>query len=581
MDLIYEKRWTSDSEDERQKFKHAYRLGLNGFIIDKRLISFDLGGSFSQEINSPGETIDSHSFSANIKLLSEKPRKGFLRHFPQPINLRYSNFATLDSSAHSYGVSLIYGPTENPLFSRKIAQIERERRLKKIMKQAAQRKQESEEESEEEEETEENGNKNGNNGNKGEPPAVEKEKPFDINRFPTFLLDYDKYTYESHNNNTNTDRFDLRAQSTGRNLGLRAEYSYYNYDTGAQSANNFQDIALSSEFHAYDDKAATRLDILNSALLSDNDDLRSMDFRNRINWQQKLGKERRDLITLRGNGNYFISDDDENYEVGGSGSYWKFFSTKLKDDISIDISQGHTDKGAIYNIAAANSLTYVLSKRFTTTNSLSVGQTELGSNIAAGLGLLANIRPVPVSMSAHYYFSSFALDEGRTDYHRLQLIISGRLAKRVNFSSRNSYHISDVGGSEPFRERGYDLRADLYWNISKFSINAGASDTSTERTGDSGADIPDTGALRTTSLYSNISVYLSRRMFLTLSSSYTTDSTGKSITDINPVLSWHARQVTLTAEYEMINTSDPSPGTDHRVIVRLTRTFERQLRPFW
>lgn len=588
MDLLYEKRWTSDSEDDRQKFTHAYNLGLNGFIIDKRLISFDLGGALSQSIRIPGDTIDRYGFSANLRLLNEKPRKGILRNFPQPINLRYSNFGTLDYSGQSYGVSLVYGPNENPLFNRKIAQIERERRLKKIMKQAPRKNKENEEEEESEgEESDENGkapgvpNENGKNRKNGEPPAVEKEKTFEINRFPTFLLDYDKYIYEFSNASTKTDRFDLRAQSIGKNVDLMAEYAYSDYSSGGLAAEKYQNLDISAEFHVNDQKAATKLDVLNTALLRDNNNLRSMDLRNLTIWQRQLGEERKDLLLLRGNGNYFIADDEENYEVGASGSYRKVFSPKLRDEISIRLDQGQADKGAIYNITAANNLTYVLSKTFTTTNSFSVGQTELGSNIAAGLGMLANIRSVPVSMSAHYDFSSATLDEGRTEYHLLQLIISGRLARKVNFSSRNSYHILNVGGSGPIRERGYDIRGDLYWNISKFFINAGASDKSTERTWDSGVNSTDPSTFSTTSLYSNIAVYLSRRMFLTLSSSYTTDSTGKSITDINPVLSWHLRKVTVSAEYEMINASGTSPGTDHRVLVRLTRTFESKLRPFW
>jgi hypothetical protein len=225
-------------------------------------------------------------------------------------------------------------------------------------------------------------------------------------------------------------------------------------------------------------------------------------------------------------------------------------------------------------------------------------------------------------VQADYDFSSIALDEGRTNSHNINLGIMGRLARNLTFSSRSSYHITDVGGTQPAHGKGYDLRGDLYWNIARFSINVGASDIAMRQSsgpstsssvaalrqryglsgpvngmaGDAGSSLWSSAAggmtatqdaglpvdLRATSFYSNVSAPLALRMFFTLSSSYTTDSAGESIIDIHTILNWYFRQVTVMAEYEMYKVSGGlSPVRENRIFVRLTRRFEKLIRPFW
>lgn len=579
IDLIFDKKWSSVAEADRQRFTQSYKLGLDGFVIDKRLISFDLDGSFSQEINDPGDTIDNRSFSASINLLNETPR-GFLRNFPQPINLRYSSRVRAgDSREQSYGVSFTYRPNENPLFRGLIERREKEKRMKKLLLETRKKKEEEEEESEEEEPAEKKAPVVQPEGG-GPPPVAESRGTGNNLAFPTFSLDYDKYNYELFNLvKTETDRFDLRAMSSSKNVDLNAEYTYNNF--GGSVNSKFQDIDLNANLHHFDEKMATRLEVLNRATLRDYNSVRTLNLRNVTTWQEQIGKNRIDSIVLQGEGDYFRFDFTENYDIGASGIYKKVFSKKLRDEVTVHFDQGRSDNGYLVNAFAGNNLNYLLSKTFTVTNNVLLGQTELGSNFAAGLGLGANLRPVNVWTK--YDFSNTALDEGRTNSHRLELSIRGRMSRDLSFSTRNFYHISDVAGSEPFRERGYELQGDLYWNISVFSINVGASDvarhkSASESAGVIVASISGPVDFWARSLYSNISVYLSRNMFLTLSSTYTKDSAGFSTTDVHSLLSWNIRQVILNAEYEIMRQSGFVSRTDQRVFVRLTRTFERLLR---
>ncbi|SPP99713.1 hypothetical protein NBG4_110016 [Candidatus Sulfobium mesophilum] len=581
IDLVYDKRWSSVPESDQQIFTHTYRLGLEGFVIDRRLISFDLAGSFSQDIYSPGETITSRGFLADFSFLNERPRKGFLTNLPQPIDLRYSNFVTGDQKTQSYGVSLTYRPTENPLFSWLIIRRETEKFLKELRRQqeAATKKKKEEEEEESEEPAEEKKTPEVKQEEQQLPPKPETG-PF--LEYPTLLLDYDKYKDEFSNNSTDTDRFDVRAISSNKNVDLQAEYLYYKL--GGSVTNKYQDLELKADLHFYDDKTTERLDVLNRVILKDENGVESLSLRNLTTWQKYVGERKKDLLSFWGNGDYFKSDISENHDVGVTGAYSKVFSPRLRDDVKVHYDQGRTDAGPVYDANVDNSISYILSKIFTVTNLLSVGQTELGASYEAGLGLTVTTKPVIAVMN--YFYSSSALDEGRQNSHRLDLTVTGRLARNLSFQSRNYFRISDVKGTEPFKVRGFDLRTDFYWNISRYLINFGVSETTLhETTGQTAgaeiAGVPQSTSFRSTSLYSNISTYLWRNMFMTLATSYTTSSEGETTLDIHPILNWHVRQTTLSAEYEMIRRSGTTSVTDQRVLIRLTRVFEKLVKRFW
>jgi len=573
--LTYDKRWSTDS-DERdfERFTHTYNLGISGFIIDKRLITFELDGSFSQELNKPGNDIISRGVTARVRFFNEKVLRGFFRKFPQPIELRFSNYRSSGTSLLSYGISLTYRPSEKPLYHARIVQQQQEinqRRKQQIGSNENRKQKEQKNLDEEEDETEQ-----GQGIQAPERVQIREKKELGVAGpvlyipFPTFYLDYDKYRYKTFGQDLNTDRLDIRAESLSPRADFTAEYSYYRLS--GSSKGTYQDLDLRANFRSYDDLLARRLDIYNRIFLRDYNDVKSIMLSNTTLWSRWLGKDRKDLLSFTGNAQVFKDEEFLNYNIGGTGTYNKYFSESLRDTISSSLNYGRNNDETLYSINASNVIYYNASRNFLITNNLSTGYSDLGANFRGGIGL--TFRTV-VDIMTSYDFSSSATDEGRADSHYMTFGLSGRISRNLNFNSRNSYSITTVRGEEPYRQKSLEIRGDIYWRIWRLYVNLGAIHLLVKK---ENADSTETGS---TSLYSNISTYLSRRASLNLSTTYTKIKNGESLFSIHPILSWSFRLVSITAEYEMLRHKDNDKSyTDHRVFMRLIRTFSRNIRGF-
>lgn len=571
IELTYDKRWSSDDDISKdfERFTHSYTLGLNGFVIDRRLISFDIEGSFSQELYKQGGDITAKGISARLNLLNEKIMRGFFKRFPQPIELRFAYYKSTGTSLLNYGISLTYRPIEKPLYHARIVQQQQQRQqqLKQKMKQQEKTLNQDEDEEEKEE--------------RGVPKQQVTERiqiqqkqelevipPALYIPFPTFYLDYDKYKFKTFGQSLDTDRLDLRAESLSPWIDLKAEYSYYRL--GGSSRGTYQDIELQANFRSYDDKLAKRLDIYNRVFMSDYNDMKSFMVSSNTIWSRWLGKDRRDLLSLTGGGYFFKSENIQNYNIGGTGTYNKYFSEIFRDTISSSLNFGKNNDETIYSIQASNVIYYNASRRVQITNNLGAGYSDLGTNFKGGLGL--TLRTV-VDIFTSYDFSTAGTEEGRSNTHYFTFGFSGRLMRDLNFTSRNSYALTNVSGDEPYRQRTLELRGDIYWRFWRFNINIGAIHLRLKKENN---DEVDTGI---TSVYSNINTYLSRRMSLSLSTTYSKDRKGESILSVHPILSWYIRMVALSAEYELVKHKGLEKSvTDHRVFFRLTRTFMRTFR---
>ncbi len=566
IELTYDKRWSSDDDSttDLERFTHSYTLGLNGFVIDKRLISFDIEGFFSQELNKPGDDITARGVSIRVNLLNEKILRGFFKRFPQPIELRFSNYKSSGTSLLNYGISLTYRPIEKPLYHSRIIQ------QQEIKKQQIKQKNRQQERKNEEEE-EEGQNQQGQQAQQIQ--VTQKQKlevipPALLIPFPTFYLDYDKYRFKTYGQSLDTDRLDLRAESLSPQVDLKAEYSYYRL--GGTSQGRYQDLDLQANFRSYNDKLAKRLDIYNRVFFRDYNDLKSFMVSNTTTWSRWLGKNRRDVLSLTGGGYYYNSEGTQNYNIGGTGTYNKYFSEAFRDSVTTTLNYGKNDENTIYSILASNVIYYSPSRRVLITNNLGGGYTDLGTNFRGGLGI--TVRTI-MDLTASYDFSSSATDEGRSDTHYFNFGFSGRVMRDLTFTSRNYYALTTVRGAEPYKQKTLELRGDIYWKVWRFNISLGASHFRLRK---DDSDEVDTGL---TSVYSNISTYLARRTYLSLSTTYSKDRRGESILSVHPILSWSFRMVALTAEYEMIKRKmREEKTTDHRLFFRLTRTFVRTFR---
>ena len=581
--LSYERSWSDDSETQ-QRFTHSYSLGLQGFVIDSRLVSFNIRGNFLQEIDDPGHTYNLQGLALNIDLFNERIKRGFIKNLPQPIHLRFSHSKGLDSETWNYGISLTYKPVERPIFYGKIKELIQQEQQRQQQRQQQKQKQQKKKTLDEEEEDENtvSEKQEGNTGqgqkgsqlNQGERRNVMNVHEMIRNAlpFPTFYLDYDRYNYKFNGSKTDTDRLDLRAESLSPKLDIKAEYTLNRLSYG-DNKGTYQDLTVDSLYRYYNEESATRADIYNRALFRDYSNYESFMFDHLTNWSRNIGKDRRDLLNLSGSARYSYLETEQSYDLKASGSYFHYLSTRARDTISAAAGYGYNGSDDVYSIFLSNTLSYDISKMFGISNSLSIGQTELGTSYGAGAGLNINTF---INIGTYYDFSSSVLNEGRKDTHRFRLDFSGVLRRNMTFSSRNTYFIINQSGSEPYRQRGYELRGDFYWSFPRFNINIGASQilTRTEN-----KEETETGI---TSIYSTISSYLSRRLYLSLMSSFSKYKDGVSLLSIHPILNWQIRMVTLTAEYELLKThGNDKNSTEHRILLRLTRRFERAIRPFF
>lgn len=576
LQLTYEGRRTSDSGGSfsEQRFTHTYTLGLNGFVIDRRLIEFDLNGLFSQEIDSPGGTINSRGIFTTVTFLSEKAKIGILKYFPHPIQLRFSDDKTDGVRVRDYGVSLAYKPTDKPIFGGVSSQTDPPKKRPGL-------------------------------GQGGGPSGSDVFVPF-----PTFYLDYDRYRYSFHGEGTNSDHLDLRAATFGPAGLYTAEYN--SYSNGGSGYGGYKTLDLRADIRKADQQKGTRLRVYNRLYYIDYGGSSTLDLSDLTRWSKQLGVNPLDLLTLFGTGDYTKSDGGQSYNLTASGIYGKALTPSLRNTVTASLGFGRSVTGPVYAVFAEDDPAYTLSRTFTVTNRFFGGATELGANYGAGLGLTANT--YFINLAADYVYSSLALDEGRKDTHWVDLTLTGRLAGALTFSSRNSCHISRWSDSMTLKEKGCNLRADIYWNVSRFFINFGATELYLSQKGEvvlegngispnpldgvdgtgngvagptlsdlsTGGIVTGVPVMRVTSVYANVSAPLARTVSSTLLSTYTKDSLGETVIDIHPMINWYFRQVFLTAEYEMIRTSGGSfPATVHRVFLRLTRSFSSLLRPFF
>lgn len=553
--LIYERNWSSEGES-RDSFTHSYNLGLSGFVIDRRLMTFDINPTFRQEINSPGDTLNSYGLNVRVNVLNKPARRGFFRNFPQPIQLRFSYFKTTDIKTLNYGLSLAFDIFEAKRIHRDL-RAQQEETLKK--------EQEGQEEGQDQEKGQQEQQRQQGQQQQGRKRALPVRGSSKWIPLPVFYLDYDRYSYSAGEFNATTDHINLRALDNNIKREYRFEYDFYRYGGTGGFITQYLDLEANYRFFWKD---IERVEVLNRLLLTDYSDRTTFNLSNRTSWFKRLGPDSRDNLTVTGGGNYIQSDSGSNYNIGGSVIYSKFFSERFRNMVSGSVGYGKSDTENIYTISASNGLEYSISRFLTFYKRVTLTQTELGTNFLGNVGL--SVRSF-IIVSPSYEYSTTAEIAGRETYHKFNFDFSGRLLRRIGFTSQNYYKITNFSGLEPYNEETISLRGDIYLNLWRLNINIGANSIRVKKTDGEQVDIG------LTTIYSNISSFLSRRMFLTMSSYYQIEKDGKKLLSIKPVLTWSYRLITLNAEYELRKSNDL---TDHRILIRLTRNFSRPIRRF-
>lgn len=545
--LTYERWWSSDDTlPKREDFMHSYNLGVESFIVDPRLIRYEVEGLFTQEIKKQEEstTINTYGISTRVSLINRPVFKGFWQYMPQPIELRFLYYKSSDYKTYNFGLSLTYRALERKKFHLQQQQQAQRKRQQTQQKTQGQGEEQGEEKPQQE---------------------IVKSIPL----LPVIYLDYDHYNYTSSTSKTDSDRLNIRAEERRKNAEYRAEYNYTRY--GGDTKFKTQYLDLEANYFFYEKEANKKFEIRNRLFLTDYNDTKSLNFTNTTLWFKNLGPTLKDSLGMVGGGQYYRSEDNQNYNINATATYTKYLLGESLRNVSVaNALVGQTQDETIYNLGLVEDITYNLSRIFVLNTRAGVGQNELGTNFMIGAGFSTR---TAFYIAPFYDYSSTATSEGRNNSHTFTLNMGARLARNLNFISTNTYKITSVSGDEPYKEDTLTMRGDLYWYISRFSINLGASYQAFKKR--NGEEV-DTG---TTAIYSNISTFLMRRMFLNLRTIYETSKNGEKTVTFFPSLNWYIRLLTVSAEYEMKKTSggELKNRTDHRIYLRLTRVFTRNI----
>jgi hypothetical protein len=543
--LSYDRAWRSNSE-VFERTTYSLNLGLSGFIIDPRLIAFDVNGLFSQSFASNADTNTVDGISAKLTFLGERPRVGPLRYFPQPIELRYSYFSYENFTSQNYGISMSYQLSG----------------LKELNVRSAP----------------DANNKQNTGQNNGQ--QVSKQPWYVLLARPDFYFDYDRHEGRNSVGTTTYDRLDLRADARSEHLDYFAEYRYEksNFETIPSKT---QLLEFQVNFHRYWKESSTRLESYNTLFFEKRGTEDTVSFFDQTSFVKNMGPDLRDSVVINGGGRYFSRNNSTEYGLNLDAGYNKFFSERFSNSalgiltyISTETERRHA--GTVKDIFQYNFSNYLSVIGQTT-----AGRADNGSVYGLGISFPFRAR-FAITPGYDFYYASDTDDEKRKlKINTFSLDLAGPLLRNMSFSSQNYYRITDIDeGISSSKNKTLSLMANVFWLIERFNFSVGATylDTTVgERFGTGISHLPE--AKRTyTTIYANAYAYLTRQLLLNVMVYYQKEKQGGATTSITPLLTWQWRRVSASAQYTL-NIRENSE-TDHRIFLRVTRQLGSTLKPF-
>ncbi|MBL7050411.1 MAG: hypothetical protein ISR96_12935, partial [Nitrospira sp.] len=371
IELNYEQLFREE-KSVSSRLAQNYTLGLRGFVLDPRLINFNTSGTLTHTSRDTGNNSTLRGIRLSVNLLEVSPRRwtGARRFIPNPIRLRFSNYADGYNSTN-YGLSLIYSDTKTLFgnFGKK----------KKDEKKQSEDKQ-------------------------SEKKKDKKKKPTSQNTYPSLLFDYDKYKYESGAFKYNSDQYSLRARIDGKNYDYTLDFERFD-----QEGSTFIDksaITLRSHHWFFKKETRRRINFNNFIILQDIDKEDQVFLGSALTWQKPFDK---DTLSFSGNANYLrssIGDDErENYYTSATGSYTKILSPGTSNNTSLSFNFGETESSTIHSERLSNYITSDLSRVFRSSGGVFVANTDKGNDYGADIQLSTKTR---ISTGAAYSFSALS-----------------------------------------------------------------------------------------------------------------------------------------------------------------------------
>ena len=512
--LSYERYW-SDTTDAVAKFTHDYRLGIDGFLLDPRLVSFTTVGNFTQDIYDPGDTINYTGFMFNLDLLNQRPMSGLLFWAPQPVRLRYSHYTANDYENTNYGVSLSYSLPQRIGFfhnGRLVSFVGPGDIYRTYLN-----------------------NNNNNNSNKRRKGLVVP--------FPTVVFDYDRYKYDSDAVNTDIGIYNIRGTESTTHASYLAAYEIRDYGGKGVRKYTFDEIDLRADYRYSFNNSRDDFNSYNRYYRTTNENITQWTISDNSYWRKVIGKNRRDLLLTSLTGIYTGLEDAENYSVGLGSNYNKALSPLVNNSVSINVNYGKSGNHTLHSEILRDDLFLRMSRSVNLGFRANTGLNENGPEYGFGTSVGLTRR---IGTSFLYYFSSKPFsDKGRSTSHEFGLNFNGRIIRRMFFTLNNTYRLASISDPiAPYNENTLTSTGNLSWYITRYTFNLGGSYIESSKK-DGNDEKTWTETINTA-----ISTYLIRGMYLTTAATWSKNNDAYTTVSVKPRLTWSIRKILLALEYD-------------------------------
>jgi hypothetical protein len=550
LQLSYERRWYegASSHPAQVEVTKSLDLGVRGFVVDPRLINFDISGLIERDSRKNfGRSYTLTETRIDVMLLESLPWR-LMRYWmfiPNPILLRFNRVSDTHSSTN-YGITLTY-------------------RMPKQVKRH-----------------------NGNGGNGG---------GF---RFPLTVFDYDHYDYTGDGGyKSSSNLYSLRSSLQGKTYDYR--FLAEKLDQKGSALSSRDTVEFEPDYRFYDPETRRTWDIYNLLRYEKINDTKNYQGRSLALYRRPMGDSGRDLLTVTGDLNLSRSSDGlarSAYNASVTAQYNMRLSKELfvapYAAIGYTMREGEDmgQESAHYE-RAGSGITAELSRIFRNTSSVFIGNGQNGLEYGVSTSFATKTR---ISASAGYSLSSTSTPDGKVSVQRFVIGASGPLRANLSFDSRAYYTFQDKSGDgigSPFyigtctglgcteyltqyasSEDSLSAAANLYWLFGANSVSAGGtwSRTTTKHI--------STKSITTSTLQASLSRPLTRRTFFNVYSSWTTDSQKNDWFEVLPRLVWRRGRTWVNVDYDYRRTATlgGSPVVENRFFIRFVRYFSHGFR---
>jgi hypothetical protein len=566
--LMYQREWMS-GQKASTTFTQSYDLGLRGYVVDPRLVYFDVSGNFTKSSTDPGDNFSILGQNVRLILLQQLPPGWQSRwmYIPNPITLRFSHYAN-SADFTNFGISLVYRkPTTLLVHEQQVQQ--------------QQQKSQGGNRGNGENNEDLNGDYDLNAGastNANTNAAVPKSKGFLGLNFPVTYFDYDYYTTKSEGENTTTHLYSLRSFMQGDVYDYR--FTFEHQDTSGNAYSQKRTLVQLEPNYKFRDPATQRtVDIYNTLRYQSIDEQKTYEVHSRANLYQPFGN---DMLAGSASLDYVrTSDKSETNDVFGASttvSYNRVVSPRLSYQPFVTLvfgtggSNDAGDNSYTHAERVGTSVSVDLSRVFRNDSSVFVGNSSSGFEYGAETAFSTKTR---VSASLGFSYSSLSPDSGRVVSQRVFLNASAPILANVSFNSYADFTRQD--NSDPNNPLVTDtLRsgANVYLYFYRTSATFGGSYSKVKsRNGtESQTDV--------TTLSASLSRVITRNAIFSLYGLWIKDSAKNKSLELTPRLQWFLRQTSVEVEYKYRRFSllGAPETTDHRLTINFVRAFSRNFR---